>query len=122
MARKQFGIWQVGEEEYKLKLNTSAVCALEEKLGTSLINVMSEGGMPSLNVMLTITHAAMKDYNANIKRKDVDYIFDKYIELGGSQLDFFGKIFMDIYKVSGFFTEQQSDMMEEKQLEVENLM
>ena len=29
MARKQFAIWQVGDEEYKLKLKTSTLCDLE---------------------------------------------------------------------------------------------
>lgn len=122
MARKQFAIWTVGEEEYKLKLKTSSVCALEEKLGTSLINAMGNGGMPSLSVMLTITHAAMKDYNSNIKRKDVDDLFDKYIEDGGSQLEFFSKTFMDIYQVSGFFTEAQAEQMEKKMEEVQETM
>ena len=30
-------------------------------------------------------------------------LFDKYIEDGGSQLDFFTKVLMDVYKVSGFY-------------------
>lgn len=122
MARKQFAIWQVGEEEYKLKLKTSTVCSLEENLGTSLINVLGNGNMPALSVMLTITHYAMKDYNSNIKYKDVQDIFDTYIDEGGSQLEFFTKVIMDIYKVSGFFSQAQAEKMEEKQNQAEELL
>lgn len=122
MARKQFEIWTVGEEEYKLKLKTSTLCALEEKLGTSLMNVLGNGGMPSLSVMLTITHFAMKDFNANIKLKDVQDLFDKYLDQDGSQLEFFSTVVMGIYKVSGFFTKAQMEQMEEKQEEVKELL
>ena len=78
--------------------------------------------MPALKIMLTITHYAMKDYNANIKFKDVQNLFDKYVDEGGSQLEFFTKVIMDIYKVSGFFTESQTEMMEEKQEEMKEML
>lgn len=122
MARKQFEIWTVGEEEYKLKLKTSTLCALEEKLGTSLMSVLGSGGMPSLSVMLTITHFAMKDFHSNIKLKDVQDLFDKYLEKDGSQLEFFSTVIMGIYTVSGFFTKVQMEQMEEKQEEVKDLL
>ncbi|MGL4571859.1 MAG: DUF6096 family protein [Clostridium sp.] len=123
MARKQFAIWEVGEEEFKLKLKTLTLCDLEEKLGTSLMNVLGvNNGMPSLKVMLIITHYAMKDYRANTKFKDVQDMFDKYIDEGGSQLEFFTKVVMDIYKVSGFFTEAQAEQMEEKQIKAQEQM
>lgn len=122
MARKQFAKWKIGEEEFNLKLKTSTLCELEEKLGTSLMNVLGNGNMPALKVMLTIAHYAIKDYNSNIKFKDVQDLFDKYIDEGGSQLEFFSKTIMDIYKVSGFFTEAQTNMMEENQEKVEELL
>lgn len=122
MARKQFATWEVSGEEYNLKLKTSTLCKLEEKLGTSVLNVISNGGMPSLTVMLTITHYAMKDYNSNLKFTDVQNLFDKYIDEGGSQLKFFTDVVMDIFKVSGFFSEAQAEKMEEKQLQAEELL
>ncbi|HII4524272.1 TPA: DUF6096 family protein [Clostridium perfringens] len=122
MARKQFAIWKIGEEEYKLKLKTSTLCALEEKLGTSMLNVLNINSIPALSVMLTIAHFALKDYNANLKYKDVQDLFDKYIDEGGSQLEFFSNVIMDVYKVSGFFTEAQTEQMEEKQQEVQEKM
>lgn len=122
MARKQFEIWTVGEDEYKLKLKTSTLCALEEKLGTSLMNVLGNGGMPSLSAMLTITHFAMKDFHSNIKLKDVQDIFDRYLDNDGSQLEFFSTTIMGIYTVSGFFTKAQMEQMEEKKEEVKELL
>lgn len=122
MARKQFAMWQVGDEEYKLKLKTSTLCDLEEKLGTSLMNVLGNGNMPALKIMLTITHYAIKDYNANIKFKDVQNLFDKYVDEGGSQLEFFTKVIMEIYKVSGFFTEAQVEAVEEKMEKTEEML
>lgn len=122
MARKQFAIWEVDGEEYKLKLKTSTLCDLEEKLGTSLMTVLGNGNMPALKIMLTITHYSMKDYNSNIKFKDVQNLFDKYLDEGGNQLEFFSNVVMDIYKVSGFFTEAQTEMMEEKQERAQEIM
>lgn len=123
MARKQFAIWQIGEEEYKLKLKASAICELEEKLKIGLMDVLgSSRTMPALSLMLTITHAAMKDWNNGLKRKDIDDLFDKYIENGGSQLEFFSSVFMSIYTVSGFFTEAQAETMEENQEKIKEMI
>ncbi|MCX0353278.1 DUF6096 family protein [Clostridium perfringens] len=122
MARKQFATWEVAGDEYNLKLKTSTLCKLEEKLGTSVLNIIGNEGIPPLTVILTITHYAMKDYNSNIKFTDVQNLFDKYIEEGGSQLEFFSKVVMDIFKVSGFFSEAQAEKMEEKQLQAEELL
>ena len=122
MTRKPFAIWEVNGTEYKLKLKTATVGQLEEKLGRSLIAVFGTDGMPPLNVMLTIVHGAMKDWNANIKRSDVDELFDRYLEEGGSQLEFFATIFMDIYKVSGFFTTKQIPDMETNQEKIQEVL
>lgn len=117
--KKPFAIWEVDGVEYKLKMKTSTVVQLEEKLGRSLIDIFSTNGMPPLSIMLTILHGAMKDWNSNIKRSDVDDLFDKYLDEGGSQLEFFAKTFMDIYKVSGFFTTKQVQDMESNMKEAQ---
>lgn len=122
MARKQFATWKVGEDEYKLKLKTSTLCELEEKLGTGLFNVLNGDNMPALTTMLIIAHYAMKDYNANIKYKDVQNIFDRYLDEGGSQLEFFAKVIMGVYEVSGFFTEAQAEIMGEQMEKAEELL
>lgn len=109
---KQFAIWEVDGQEYKLKLTTSAICQLEEKFKTNLLNLVDE--MPSLTTMLTVTHAAIKDWNHGIKYADVQNLFDKYCEAGGSQTDFMADVFIEIYNVSGFFSQALADTMTEK--------
>ncbi len=122
MSKKPFAIWEVNGIEYKLKLKTATISQLEEKLGRSLVAVFGTDGMPPLSIMLTIVHGAMKDWNSNIKRSNVDDLFDQYLEEGGSQLEFFATIFMDIYKVSGFFTTKQIQEMEKNQEKIQEAL
>lgn len=120
--KKPFAIWEVSGIEYKLKLKTATVTQLEEKLGRSLMAIFNTDGVPPLSVMLTITHGAMKDWNSNIKRSDVDDLFDQYLDEGGSQLEFFATTFMEIYKVSGFFTASQIQAMESNQEKIQEVL
>lgn len=123
MARKQFEIWEVEGVEYKLKLKTSSICKLEEKLNMSLMDVLGiSRTTPPISTMLLITHGAMKDWNSNIKIDDVKDLFDKYVDEGGTQIDFFSTVFMGIYSVSGFFTESQSQEMEKKMEQIKEEM
>ena len=119
-VRKPFEIWEVNGEEYKLKLKTSSIIALEEKFKTSLMSLLEvNGNITPLNIMLQITHSAMKDYNHSIKLKDVYDLFDEYCEEGGSQLGFYQDVFMGIYQVSGFFTPSMTMELQEGMNEIE---
>lgn len=122
MSKKPYAIWEVNGTEYRLKLKTATITQLEEKLGRSLVAVFGTDGMPPLSVMLTIVHGAMKDWNSNIKRKDVDDLFDQYLDEGGSQLEFYATTFMDVYKVSGFFTTNQIQEMEMNQEKIQEAL
>ena len=117
---KPFEIWGVNGEEYKLKLKTSSIIALEEKFKTSLMSLLEvNGNITPLNIMLQITHYAMKDYNHSIKLNDVYDLFDKYCEEGGSQLGFYQDVFMGIYQVSGFFTPSMTMELQKEMSEIE---
>ena len=119
-VRKPFEIWEVNGEEYKLKLKTSSIIALEEKFKASLMSLLEvNGNITPLNIMLQITHYAMKDYNHSIKLNDVYDLFDKYCEEGGSQLGFYQDVFMGIYQVSGFFTPSMTMELQEGMNEIE---
>lgn len=117
--RMPWAIWEVGGRQYKLKLTTPEILELEKKYKTNLMNIMGsgEGGMPALTVMLDITHAAMKPFEHGMKMQDVIALFGKYEAEGGSQLEFFTKVYMNIFAVSGFFstslTKQMQDSLEE---------
>ena len=115
--KKPFITWQVGENEYKLKLKTAVICQLEEKFKTNLFNLLN-GNIPPLGIMLTIIHGAMKEYEHGIKFTNVQGIFDRYCDDGGTQLTLLTDVIMPLMMVSGFFTESQSEEMETKMQEV----
>ncbi len=112
--RKPFQVWQVGGESYRLKLDTAGISELEQRYKTNLMNVMGtgNGGMPALSVMLDVTHAAMKKYHHGIKRDQLNTLFDKYIDEGGSQLNFYTEVYMGIFTVSGFFSTSLANQVE----------
>lgn len=112
--RKPFAIWEAGGQRYRLKLKTTAVVELESKYKTNLINIMGagQGGMPALSVMLDVAHAAMKDWNHGITKAEVQSIFEKYVDEGGSQLSFYTSVYMEIFVVSGFFSANLSNQMQ----------
>lgn len=118
--RKPFAYWTVGGRDYKLKLNTSTIVKLEEKFKRNLLDLLN--GVPPLSVMLTITQAAMKEWEHGIKYADVQRLFDQYCDEGGTQLTFVTDVLMEIYKVSGFFSESQSEAMDEKIQEAKEMM
>ena len=117
--RRPFAYWEVGGQTYKMKLTTQNICRLEDKFKTSLLNVLfGAGSVPPLSVMLTITQAAMH----KIKYEGVQALFDKYCEEGGTQMTFMTDVFMEIYKVSGFFTEDQAEEMDKRLEEAKDQM
>ena len=121
--RRPFAYWEVGGQTYKMKLTTQNICRLEDKFKTSLLNVLfGAGSVPPLSVMLTITQAAMLPYNHKVKDEGVQALFDKYCEEGGTQMTFMTDVFMEIYKVSGFFTEDQAEEMDKRLEEAKDQM
>lgn len=121
--RRPFAYWEVGGKTYKMKLTTQNICRLEDKFKTSLLNVLfGAGSVPPLSVMLTIAQVAMLPYNHKIKYEDVQALFDKYCEEGGTQMTFMTDVFMEIYKVSGFFTEDQAEEMDKRLEEAKDQM
>lgn len=115
--RKEFHIWKVAENEYKLKLSTTNICMLEEKYKRNLLDLVSAGSIPPLNLMLTIIQAAMLPWHHGIKYKNVQSIYETYVENGGSQTDLVSNVLMPTLAVSGFFTQDQADSMTEKMQE-----
>lgn len=111
--RKAFHVWEVNGKEYNLKLTTSNICMLENKYHRNMLDLVSAGNFPPLNLMLTIIQAAMLPYHHGIKYKNVQDIFDAYVEDGGSQTDLVSNVLMPTLAVSGFFTPEQAESMEE---------
>ncbi|MEY8356793.1 DUF6096 family protein [Lachnospiraceae bacterium 54-53] len=121
--RPPFAVWNVGGSEFKLKLTTAAICRLEDKFKRNLLDLLfGSGSVPPLGIMLTITQGAMEPWNHSIKYKDVQNLFDKYCNDGGTQLTFMTDVLMEIYNVSGFFSEDQREAMDEKLEEAKEVM
>lgn len=122
--RKPFALWEVGGKSYKLKLRTNAIVELETKYKTNLMNIMGtgQGGMPALSVMLDVAHAAMKDWQHGITKNEVQNLFEKYVSEGGSQLSFYMSVYMEIFAVSGFFSVNLSNQMQEAMTEAKETL
>lgn len=105
--RPAFAFWNVGNDTFKLKLKSANITELEKKYNTSLLSLLgSDAGLPKLSVMLDLTYAAMQPWYHGVKYESIVGLYDKYIEAGGSQLEFYKSVYMDIYKASGFFTKE----------------
>ena len=122
--RNPFALWEVGGKSYKLKLKTSAIVELETRYKTNLMNIMGtgQGGMPALSVMLDVAHAAMKDWQHGITKNEVQNLFEKYVNEGGSQLSFYMSVYMEIFAVSGFFSVNLSNQMQEAMTEAKETL
>lgn len=121
--RAPFAYWEVGGKEYKLKLTTAVICQLEDKFKCNLMSILSNyGGMPPLAMMLTIAQGAMKTWEHGIKYTDVQNMFDKYCEEGGTQITFMADVLIPIFSVSGFFSEDQQTEMDRKLEEAKEVM
>lgn len=121
--RAAFAYWSVGGKDYRLKLTTAVICQLEDKFKRNLLDLLfNSGSVPPLAVMLTIVQGAMKPWEHGIKYADVQSLFDKYCDEGGTQLTFMTDVLMEVYKVSGFFSEEQQMVMDEKMEEARELM
>lgn len=110
VVKRPYALWKVGGKDYMLVLKTAGVCEAETKLkGKNLIEFMgSEEGLPGVGAMLIITHCAMLMNHHGIDLNDVYDLYDQYIDEGGTMMDFYLDIFMEIYKVSGFLSKAQS--------------
>lgn len=90
-----------GNREYKLRLNTRNIVALERQLGCSPLAIFGNGDeIPTITTMVAILYASMQQYNHGVSLDRAYDIFDEYLEDGHQVTDFLGVI-VDIYKVSG---------------------
>ncbi|MDD3137689.1 MAG: DUF6096 family protein [Lachnospiraceae bacterium] len=116
-----FAFWEVGTNSYKLKLTTAAKMELESKYRKNLISMMGDDdNIPPLTTMLQITHAAMKDWQHGLKLKDVINIYDEYEKRGGNMLRFYAEVYLQVFMVSGFFSESVTEDVAEAMQKVKD--
>lgn len=94
----------VGNKDYKLRLNTRNIIALEKQLGCNPLSIFGNGDtLPTLTTMVQILHASLQQYQHNISLNDAFDIFDEYLAEGKNMTDFI-PVIVDIYKVSGLIS------------------
>lgn len=104
--------FNAGNKDYKLRLNTRGVVALEKQLGCNPLSVFGDGDtLPTITVMVTVLHASLQQLNHGININDAFDIFDAYLADGHSATDFIN-VMLDIYKVSGLIN---NDIVEDSE-------
>lgn len=94
--------FKAGNNEYKLRLNTRNIIALEKQLGCNPIMIFGADGesIPTVSAMVVILHASLQSYEHGINLDKAYDIFDEYLADGNTAVDFV-KVIMEIYKASG---------------------
>lgn len=101
----------VKENEYKCRLTAKACVDLEKRMGTNPLNIFTKiaqnsSTIPNLEDLIVILHASLQAYNHKISLDDVYEIYDAFVDEGNTMLDLV-PIILDIFKVSGFFKEEE---------------
>ena len=90
-----------GNKNYKLRLTTRGVVALEKQLGCNPLIIYGNGDkVPTITTMVEVLNAALQPMNYGITLDDAYDIFDEYLNDGHIVTDFIAVI-VEIYKVSG---------------------
>lgn len=109
--RAPYATWEVGGEEYKLKLTASAITKLEQRYKRNLLLMVTEDGLPPVSTMLTVFQAAMQLHHHGISYQKIEGIYDQYIDCGGDQQALMADVMLPLLVVSGFFTQTQAETM-----------
>lgn len=119
--RRPFHYWTVNGVDHKMKLATGMVLKLENKYRTNVLNLVMNDSIPPLSVLLTVAQAAISPWENHTTLEKVQKFYDKYLEEGGSQLEFYKRVIIPTLAVSGFFTEEQAESIMKKLEEEEDL-
>ncbi len=90
-----------GNKDYKLRLSTRNVVALEKQLGCNPLGIFGNGDtIPTITQMVNVLYASLQQLNHGISLNEAYDIFDAYLDDGHSATDFI-QVILDVYKVSG---------------------
>ena len=112
--RRPFVVWQIGNEDYKLKLTASVITKLEQRFKRNLLLYLTEDGIPAVADMLTTIQAALQQYHHGMTFLKVQAMYDQYVDEGGDQNKLLAEVLMPLLAVSGFFTQSQAETLTEE--------
>lgn len=97
---------EIGNKEYKLRLNIRNTVALEKQLGVNPLMIFGNGDrMPTITEMTCILHYALQQYQHGISMTDSQDLFEEWLNEGNAITDFIA-IIIEIYKVSGIIKDE----------------
>lgn len=99
--------FNAGGKDYKLRLNTRNIIALEKQIGMSPLAVFDGETFPTISTMVSILWASLQQLNHGISMNDAYDIFDDYLNDGHDVMEFY-LIMLEIYKVSGLMRDDRS--------------
>lgn len=99
-----------GNKDYKLRLNTRGIVALEKQLGCNPLAIFGPDGerMPPMTEMVAILHASLQQLNHGVSMDDAYTIFDEWLDDGHVMTDFLGVI-VEIYQESGIIKKDRAE-------------
>lgn len=105
--------FNVGGKDYKLRLATRNIVALEKAIGCNPLSIFGDGNeIPSVTTMVNVLWFSLQKFHHGISLTDAYDIFDEYLEEHG-MTDFIAVI-VDIYKVSGLIKDDSKEENEEE--------
>ena len=109
----QYVDFEVGNKNYKLRLATRNIVALEKAIGCNPLSIFGNGNeIPSITTMVNVLWFSLQKFHHGITLTDAYDIFDEYLEEHG-MTDFIAVI-VDIYKVSGLIKDDSKEETEEE--------
>lgn len=97
-----------GDKEYKLRLTTRDIVALEKQLGCNPLAIFGNGDvLPTLTTLVQVLHASLQSMQHGITMNDAYTIFDNYLE-DHAMTDFL-PVVVEIYKTSGLIKKSEID-------------
>ena len=97
----------IGGDEYRLRLTSGAIKAIEKKLGQSLFNAIENIQDNMMDTITAILWGAIQPLNANFSYQKADGLFDQYINDGNTVEDLMQEI-NALFEVSGFCQKGQA--------------
>ena len=98
----------VGTNIYKLQLKTKQCILLEKKLGQSPLEMLmklEDGGLPTLNDMITIIAIGMLVHNPSMNENRVADLLDEYVEDGHSYMELL-EVIVELLSKSGYINQE----------------
>lgn len=98
-----------GGKQYRLRLNTRNIVALEKQLGCNPLTIFGNGEVvPTVSAMVNVLFYSLQQYNHGIGLNEAYDIFDTYLADGNSMTDFI-QVILEVYKVSGIIKPESAD-------------